>query len=110
MPMTLPSFAQPLTRSGLLLLAVLFTPAPSRSGVLVLALLFTPATAPADERTGEQIYKELFARCHGASGEGTKKHPHALAGDKSAAQLTKIVRESMPEDNPGSLKEQDAEK
>jgi mono/diheme cytochrome c family protein len=87
MPMNLPSLAHPRIRAGLLLLSV--------------ALCHAAATA--DERTGEQIYKQACARCHGAAGEGTKKHPHALVGDKPVAALAKVIAETMPEDNPGSL-------
>jgi hypothetical protein len=60
-------------------------------------------------KPGEQIYKETCARCHGADGEGTKKHfPHPLAGDKTLDQLTAYVAKSMPEDDPGAVAGADA--
>jgi cytochrome c553 len=82
---------------------------PLRAALLALAAALAPAAA-ADEKTGEQIYKQQCARCHGASGEGTKKYEQALAGDKSVAELAKLVRETMPEDKPGTLSEADAKK
>ena len=58
---------------------------------------------------GKELYAKQCAFCHGANGEGTKKHKPALAGDRSVQQLTKYVQETMPEDNPGSLSVADAE-
>jgi cytochrome c553 len=74
-----------------------------RTGLLVLGLFAAPAAATADDRTGQQIYKEMCARCHGANGEGTKKYAHALTGDKPLAQLAKIIDETMPDDDPDQL-------
>ena len=59
--------------------------------------------AGAEDRTGEQIYKEMCARCHGAKGEGTKKYEHPLTGDKSVAQLAGVIDRTMPEDDPDKL-------
>jgi cytochrome c553 len=52
----------------------------------------------ADPPRGEAIYREQCARCHGASGEGTKDYPDALAGDKSVEQLADLIARTMPED------------
>ena len=61
-----------------------------------------------DRRTDLQA---ACASCHGASGEGTKDHYHKpLAGDKSAAQLSRLIAESMPKDDPGTCKGADADK
>ncbi len=68
------------------------------------------ACAAADVRTGEQIYKKQCVACHGASGEGAKAYPQPLVGDKSVPQLAKLIAKTMPEDDPGSLSNQDAEK
>ncbi len=71
-----------------------------------------PARAFADDGpTGQQIYRQKCASCHGASGEGVKGHYNKpLAGDKSAAQLARFVAESMPRDDVGSCKGADADK
>jgi len=48
---------------------------------------------------GEHIFRDQCARCHGASGEGTEDYyPDPLEGDKSVAQLTKLIHETMPDD------------
>lgn len=57
----------------------------------------------AAELTGEQVYTAKCARCHGPQGEGTAQHPEALEGGLSVAQLTALVGETMPEDDPGTL-------
>ena len=50
------------------------------------ALLPPQIVIAADGRTGEQIYRQLCARCHGADGEGTKdSYPRSLAGNRSVA-------------------------
>jgi len=73
-------------------------------------LLVLPFTATAAEPTGAELYAKQCASCHGAKGEGTKKYKRSLEGDRSVQQLSKYVRETMPEDAPGSLSQADAEK
>ena len=68
-----------------------------------------PAASAAD-RAGEVIYKQECAGCHGRTGGGTKRAPQPLVGDRSLAQLARVVRETMPEDDPGSLSAEDAQK
>lgn len=55
------------------------------------------------ETTGAEIYKELCARCHGATGGGTKKAPLPLAGDRSVPQLAAVIDRTMPEEDPDAL-------
>ncbi len=70
----------------------------------VVALLALALAAGAEEtRTGEQIYKQMCARCHGAKGEGTKKYEPPLTGDKSLAQLAAVIDRTMPEGEPEKL-------
>ncbi len=80
----------------------------------VLVLLGVAASGPlvvaADGPTGEQIYRQQCASCHGAAGEGTKKYKKKLAGTKSVAQLSTVIAETMPDDKPGTLSAADAEK
>src|SRR5262245_39167511 len=61
-------------------------------------VLWMAAALLADAPRGEAIYREQCARCHGASGEGTKDNPDALAGDKSVEQLAALIAKTMPED------------
>jgi mono/diheme cytochrome c family protein len=77
----------------------------------LLSLPFANAAGAADSLTGEQIFRDRCASCHGANGEGTKDHyKKPLAGDRSVAQLSKLIAESMPKDDPGTCTGPDAEK
>jgi len=71
--------------------------------LLPLAVLLSWRTAAAADLSGEQVFQTKCAVCHGAQGEGTKKHREALTGDKSAAQLSELIGKEMPEDKPGTL-------
>jgi hypothetical protein len=51
-------------------------------------------------------------RCHGADGAGEptlEDGPEPLAGDLSVAQLADVIRETMPEDDPGTLTRAEAQ-
>ncbi len=64
---------------------------------------------PGKTRSGQVIYRQECAACHGAAGEGTiDSFPRPLAGDKSLGQLTQYIEKSMPEDDPGSCVGADA--
>jgi cytochrome c553 len=63
----------------------------------------------ADAQTGETIYKNQCASCHGAAGEGAKKYPKPLIGERSVAQLAKLIGKTMPEEDPGSLSAEEAQ-
>lgn len=81
--------------------------------LIMTALLggFVAQANAAEERNGEAIYKEMCARCHGTTGQGTpKEYPRSLAGDKSLNQLAKLIARTMPDDDPGSCSAEDAEK
>ena len=55
--------------------------------LLIAYLVFGRATVfGAETQNGQAIYKEECARCHGPTGEGTKKTTHPLAGEKSPSQ------------------------
>ncbi len=68
----------------------------------------TPAPA---ELTGKQIYIAQCASCHGSAGEGVAdKHDEPLYGDKSLADLVKVIHETMPEDSEKKCTEEEAQK
>ncbi len=75
--------------------------------------LCTVATA-ADEKTparsGEQIFLDDCASCHGDRGEGTEQYKLALAGDRSVFELTKFIHETMPKDSAEDCVGEDAER
>ena len=71
---------------------------------------FGACFANASEKTGEQVYRQKCAACHGPSGEGTKDFPRSLEGDRSIVQLTRLIEKTMPEDDPGTCVGPEAEK
>ena len=89
------------------------TPASGRlvlSMLLAFAAFLTPCIAEDRVRTGEQIYRETCASCHGRAGEGSKDYPRTLAGDRSVKQLSRLIARTMPEDDPGTCVGEDAQK
>ncbi len=82
---------------------------PVAARLAVLLVTLPAAHAAAADRTGAELYKAQCARCHGPAGAGVKKYDTpALTGDRSAVQLAKVVRDTMPESDPGSLTEAEA--
>jgi hypothetical protein len=78
---------------------------------LVLLTMLSPRAAADSGLTGEVLFRQQCARCHGSAGQGTKRHyPQTLIGDKSQAELARFIAKSMPEDDPGACTGDDAEK
>jgi cytochrome c553 len=75
--------------------------------VLLLASGIASAAAP---HTGEQIYKQRCAVCHGAAGEGSEDYPHSLVGNRSAPQLARLIARTMPKDSKEKCVGEDARK
>jgi mono/diheme cytochrome c family protein len=75
------------------------------------ALGFARAPATAADQTGEQIFKQRCTKCHGPSGEGTEdEYPHPLAGERTVAQLSRVIAKTMPKDAAEKCSAADAEK
>ncbi len=74
-----------------------------------LAIVLPLSRAIAEEKTGEQIYRQLCASCHGPAGEGNEDYP-PLVGDKSLLELTKLIEQTMPEGDPEACVGEDAKK
>ena len=69
------------------------------------------STARSADRSGDQIYQQVCASCHGAKGEGTiESYPHPLVGERSIGELTEYIGKSMPEDKPGTVVGEEARK
>jgi len=72
--------------------------------LLLPALLATACVAQADELSGEKIYRDMCASCHGPKGEGVaQKHDESLYGERSLAALAKYIDKTMPEDEAEKL-------
>lgn len=76
---------------------------PRLLGALTLAVAFGPSVVAADAPSGEKIYKAKCLSCHGATGEGSDKYDKLLVGDRSVAQLSKVIAKTMPDDAPETL-------
>ncbi|HTU20596.1 MAG TPA: DUF1592 domain-containing protein [Gemmataceae bacterium] len=82
-----------------------------RAVYLSLAVVLLPGVASAAEsRTGEQIYRQQCASCHGAKGEGSEEYQRPLMGDRSVAQLSRLIAKSMPKDTDEKCSGEDARK
>ena len=57
---------------------------------------------------GATIYRAKCASCHGAAGEGSKQYAKPLIGEKSVGQLTRLIDQTMPEDEPETCVGEDA--
>jgi hypothetical protein len=77
-----------------------------------LVMVLNPPIARAGPvRSGEQVYRQQCAACHGSSGEGTDDHyPRALVGERSVTGLARLIAKTMPEDAPGDCVGEDADK
>ena len=75
------------------------------------AMFLCVSTVCGADRTGEQIYQQVCASCHGVKGEGTiESYPHPLVGERSIGELTEYISKSMPEDKPGTCVGEEARK
>ena len=66
--------------------------------------------AIADQTTGERIYRERCATCHGQHGEGAPDgYPEPISGGRSLAQLAGLIGKTMPQDSSEKCSGPDAE-
>lgn len=77
---------------------------------LTVFVILPQISRAADEPvTGKQIYENTCAACHGEKGEGTDVYEKALTGDLSVPQLAAQIKKTMPEDDPGTLSEEQSQ-
>src|SRR6478736_7661818 len=68
----------------------------------VVAMLCAPAVAA--EKSGQQIYAEMCAKCHGKEGEGTdEEYPERLSGELSVMELARLIDKTMPYQHPEKI-------
>jgi cytochrome c553 len=77
---------------------------------LLVLLLFCGQTIAAEAPTGEQIYRQQCASCHGNKGEGSEEYKRPLMGDRSVSQLVRFIAKSMPKDADKKCTGEDAQK
>ncbi|MGC1274722.1 MAG: DUF1592 domain-containing protein [Planctomycetaceae bacterium] len=84
-----------------------------RAACLVLPVLLGTSSSrlAAEDITGEQIWRESCAACHGEKGGGSADaYADPLVGDRPLAELTKVIDETMPEGDPEALSPEDSAK
>jgi len=62
------------------------------------------------QQKGKEIFQRHCQDCHGRAGEGTTDgHDKPLVGDASIGELTQLISETMPEEEPETCRGADAE-
>lgn len=59
--------------------------------------------ALAAQESGEALYRQHCASCHGAKGEGGKDYPEPLVGDRTLDKLAVYIDKKMPEGKPEAI-------
>lgn len=84
----------------------------SLAPILCLAWLLgwaLPLSAAEDAAAGRKIYRQMCAECHGPKGEGVSgKYDAALSGNWSITKLTRVIENTMPEEDPDLCVGEDA--
>jgi mono/diheme cytochrome c family protein len=76
---------------------------------VVLSTFVGAAAVEAGDLSGEQIYQQQCASCHGGQGEGVKDaYGKPLIGDRSVPELTDLISKTMPEGEPEKCVGEDA--
>ena len=89
-------------------MAIATQPARTVFSTLAALAVLTSIAVGDESHRGEDIFKSLCIKCHGAHGEGTKQHRDPLVGDRSMAELAKLIEKTMPEDDPQKCTGDDA--
>lgn len=70
------------------------------SAVIVGALLHSSSDPQAEDHPGKVIYVKHCVSCHGDTGQGTPdNYPEPLAGDRPLVELSRVIAETMPEED-----------
>ncbi len=86
-----------------------FFPLSFAFATVALAAATPPAYGQQAKSSGEKIYRNQCARCHGDRGQGTDEHRFVLEGDLTKLQLAAFVKKTMPDDDPGILTEDESQ-
>jgi len=79
--------------------------------VFSIAWIVATSSARAAEISGEQIFRQKCAACHGESGQGNEdEYPEPLAGDKGVGELAALITKTMPKDEADECVGEDAQK
>jgi hypothetical protein len=72
--------------------------------VLAAGLVGHSKPALAAEPSGQKLYAEMCAKCHGAQGEGSEdEYPERLQGELSVGELARLIDKTMPFQHPEKI-------
>lgn len=67
-------------------------------------LLLSCGGLTAADKSGQQLYAEMCAKCHGKSGEGSEEeYPQRLIGELSVGELAGLIDKTMPYQHPEKI-------
>ncbi|WP_299463769.1 DUF1592 domain-containing protein [uncultured Gimesia sp.] len=78
-------------------------------GFFFFGFQLTGNAAEAKPLLGEQIYRKMCVDCHATNGEGVKDKANPFHGMKTLIELTTLIDETMPEEDPETCQGKDAE-
>ena len=64
--------------------------------------------AESNPKTGAAIYRKLCIECHATNGKGVTDKANPFQGRKTLDELTMLIEETMPEEDPELCKGEDA--
>ena len=77
---------------------------PASFGCLLASALVWGIASPVAAQSGEEIFREQCAVCHGEQGQGVELlYEKPLIGDRSVPELTKIINDTMPKEAPKTV-------
>ena len=79
-------------------------------GLSFFVFQITVSAAEPKPFTGKQIYQKMCVECHAANGLGVTKKANPFHGRKSLAELTTLIEETMPEEDPELCQGKEAER
>lgn len=80
------------------------------SGICCLIFSQTVYAAAPKPLTGEQIYRKMCVECHATNGQGVTDKANPFHGMKTLVELTTLIDETMPEEDPELCQGDDAKR
>jgi mono/diheme cytochrome c family protein len=94
----------------ILLVALMASTFMSLSSAVANPVASKDSETDATHQIGQKIFSTKCASCHGSDGQGVEKfYPDPLVGDASIGELTAIIAETMPEEDPDACVGTEAE-
>jgi len=78
-------------------------------GICFFGSQLTVNAAESKPLTGEQIYRKMCIQCHAANGQGVTDKANPFHSRKTLVELTALIDETMPEEDPETCQGKEAE-